>query len=99
MAVIGLFGLTDQLLHRSLDGVAMRQRVTAHNIANVDTPGYKRYRLEFESVLKEAVSARPSPQIAGRTTHPRHIPIKLHRDPLERPFDLERTTDTSMRND
>lgn len=97
--MIGLFGLTDRLLHRSLDGLAMRQRVTAHNIANVDTPGYKRYRLDFESTLKAAVSNGSSPKIAGRTTHPRHIPINLHGDLLERPFDLTRSTDTAMRND
>lgn len=99
MAIHGLFGFTDRLLHRALDGAAMRQRVTAHNIANVDTPGYKRYRLDFESVLKAAVKGDVRPGIRGKTTHPRHIPIGRIQDPLSAPFKIKRDVDTSMRND
>jgi len=92
-----LFGLTDRLLRLALDGVAQRQRVTAHNIANVDTPGYTRYRLDFESTLRSALEAEPG-KIAGKVTHPRHIPIggRIGTDPVFRP---ERVSDTAMRND
>jgi flagellar basal-body rod protein FlgB len=39
----------------ALDGLAMRQRVTANNIANVDTPGYKAQSVEFEAQLSRAL--------------------------------------------
>ena len=42
-------------LERALDGVALRQRVTAGNIANVMTPGYSAKRVEFENALAAAV--------------------------------------------
>lgn len=95
----GLFTLTDRLLERALDGVSIRQRVTAHNIANVDTPGYKRYRLSFEQSLKEAMSRESRPELVGTLTHPRHIPIGYRGDLLGRPFTAERVMETTMRND
>jgi len=96
--VVNLFTLTDRLLERALDGVAARQRVTAHNIANVNTPGYKRYRLSFEESLRQAVEKSEHRRLKGAITHPRHIPIG-ERSSLERPFRVERDMTTTMRND
>lgn len=39
----------------ALDGVSERQRVTAHNIANANTPGYRSTRVEFEAELSRAL--------------------------------------------
>jgi flagellar basal-body rod protein FlgB len=36
---------------------ANRQKVIANNIANVDTPGFRRKELKFEDVLLEAVES------------------------------------------
>lgn len=94
-----LFTLTDRLLERALDGVAARQRVTAHNIANVNTPGYKRYRLSFEENLRQAVEKGERRRLTGKVTHPRHIPIGESQPPLDRPFRVERDLTTTMRND
>lgn len=94
-----LFTLADRLLERALDGVAARQRITAHNIANVDTPGYKRQRLSFEEHLRESLRAAERPRLKGTLTHPRHIPIGETRSGLDRPFVVERDTTTTMRDD
>lgn len=94
-----LFSLADRLLERALDGVAARQRVSAHNIANVDTPGFKRQRLLFEEHLREALQGTQRPRLKGTITHPRHIPIGERSSPLERPFVVERDMTTSMRDD
>lgn len=99
MALSSLFGLTDRLLERALDGVAERQRVTAHNIANVDTPGYKRYSLPFEEELKAALSRSPRFGVAGRVTHPSHIPFGGRPGALDGRFVPVKDTSTSMRND
>lgn len=94
----GLFGLTDRLLERALDGVAARQRVTAHNIANANTPGYKRYSLSFEASLKQALEGA-SRRLQGTTTHPRHIAIGEGRPSLDGPWVIRRDATTSMRSD
>ncbi len=44
------------VLHSALDGLALRQRVTADNIANIDTPGYRASSVDFESSLRSAVA-------------------------------------------
>lgn len=50
------FDLTSSTLTKSLDASAMRHKVIANNLANVDTPGFIRSDLSFESALKEALS-------------------------------------------
>lgn len=94
-----LFTLTDRLLERALDGVSARQRVTAHNIANVNTPGYKRFTLSFEESLREAVQGSERRRLMGAVTHPRHIPIGEAKPSLDGPFAVERDWTTTMRND
>ncbi|WP_084631977.1 flagellar basal body rod protein FlgB [Demequina aestuarii] len=39
----------------ALDALSMRQRVIAHNIANVQTPGFQGRRVAFEDALAAAV--------------------------------------------
>ena len=40
--------------HRVLDALALRSKVAMHNIANQNTPGYKRYYVSFEEQLRAA---------------------------------------------
>jgi len=42
-------------LKNALDAQAMRQRAHTQNIANAETPGYQRVRVEFENILSEAL--------------------------------------------
>jgi len=44
-------------LTSALDGLALRQRVTANNIANMDTPNYVAQKVDFESSLQSAISS------------------------------------------
>lgn len=41
-----------QLLARTMDTLTLRQRVTAGNIANADTPGFNKHRVDFEEELQ-----------------------------------------------
>lgn len=43
-------------LRSALDGLALRQRVTANNIANVNTPGFHAQRVSFEDALARSVA-------------------------------------------
>ena len=42
---------------RALEGVSLRQKVTANNIANMATPGFKASRVSFENNLASALAA------------------------------------------
>lgn len=42
-------------LNSALDGLALRQRSIAENVANIQTPGYQAKRVQFEAELSRAV--------------------------------------------
>ncbi len=46
-----------QLLGRAMDALTLRQRITSANIANLDTPGYKKLDVQFENELRRAQEA------------------------------------------
>lgn len=46
---------TISILSKSMDGSAIKQRVISDNIANINTPEYKRKYVDFESRLKDAI--------------------------------------------
>lgn len=62
----------ENILSRAMDAAALRQQVAADNIANVNTPGFRRRFVRFEEELARAVRGR---SVAGRRTHPGHIAI------------------------
>jgi flagellar basal-body rod protein FlgB len=43
-------------LKGALDGLALRQRVAADNIANLDTPGFTAATVDFETSLRSAIA-------------------------------------------
>jgi flagellar basal-body rod protein FlgB len=60
------------VLNRGLDAYALRQKVTARNLANITTPGYKAQSVKFEEELSGALQTGSIP---GMTTDARHMPI------------------------
>ncbi len=44
-----------RILDKAADGSWLRNEAISNNIANADTPGYKRQDVAFESVLKKAL--------------------------------------------
>ncbi len=56
-------------LAKSLDVAALRQKVTAQNIANLNTPGYKRSYVSFSAELEQALGRLPL-----QRTNSRHFP-------------------------
>jgi flagellar basal-body rod protein FlgB len=55
-----LFDTTQLGLERALSGAARRQSAIASNLANVNTPGYRRQDVEFHSELQRAFAAGKS---------------------------------------
>lgn len=58
-----------KLLKKSLDFNAQKAAVTAANIANSETPGYKAVQVNFEKQLQAAVSARSLPMKITNAKH------------------------------
>ncbi|WP_024655505.1 flagellar basal body rod protein FlgB [Borrelia hispanica] len=50
-----IFQRSVDLTHRYLDVLGLRQSVVADNIANVDTPNFKRSNITFEAELERAI--------------------------------------------
>lgn len=59
------------LLQAGLDTAAERHRVSSNNVANVNTPGFKRSDVYFEEELRRALAGNGKLQLA--VTHPRHL--------------------------
>jgi flagellar basal-body rod protein FlgB len=93
----GFFGETIELLHMGLDAASLRQKVISNNIANVDTPGFKRSVVVFESEMRDAMRRRGRKRLKAKRTHPLHIPFKEERIEI-RPYMIIEE-DTIYRND
>lgn len=57
-------------LKKAVDVYARRHQVTAQNISNVETSGYRSQKLKFEELLDSEQM-----RLKGYTTHRNHIPI------------------------
>jgi len=64
------------LVKRDLDAVVLRHNVIADNIANADTPNFKRAEVSFESELKRALDSEKEPEYPTKMTHEKHIPFQ-----------------------
>jgi flagellar basal-body rod protein FlgB len=62
-----------KVLKKSLDTAQLRHKVAAQNIANVDTPLYKKAFVKFEDELRLALTEVSG--LKGSVTHSSHIPI------------------------
>ncbi|CAM3437676.1 MULTISPECIES: flagellar basal body rod protein FlgB [Saccharibacillus] len=60
-------------LRSAIDASNTRQQVISNNVANADTPYFKRSEVSFESLLQSEMNGVSS--IKGRMTNARHIEI------------------------
>jgi flagellar basal-body rod protein FlgB len=70
------FGRTLGILEKSMGANRMRSAVIANNLANVETPDFKRSEVNFEAELRRALTAeetaRQRPPLEARKTNARH---------------------------
>ena len=60
--------ITSVALHSALSHLAVRQRATADNVANLQTPGFLANRVSFESALADAVASGDKTAVASSRT-------------------------------
>lgn len=80
------------LLEASLNGSIARQKAIAHNVSNIDTPGFKCFLVNFEDQL-----ANPQgkvQQLPLRVTEAKHISTSANET-----FDVERDLSPGLRAD
>lgn len=76
------------ILKKTLNVSWLKNKAITNNIANVDTPGYKREVVKFDSVLSNAIEGSNLTK-----THPKHI------DPSSDGPRIEKERSTSFRKD
>jgi len=74
------FMRTQDILQRSMSASLIRQEVIANNIANADTPHFKRSEVAFESELARALDGYNSRAFPEAATNSRHIPFYRSKD-------------------
>ncbi|TCQ05851.1 flagellar basal-body rod protein FlgB [Serpentinicella alkaliphila] len=65
------------ILTKGLNASWKRNEVISNNIANVNTPNYKKMEVKFEELLKNQLNNKV---LKGANTNERHIPIGNNRD-------------------
>lgn len=68
-----LGGLSERALERAIDAAALRHETISENLANLDTPGYKRGEVRFEETLARVVGDVDSPGLALARTQSGHL--------------------------
>lgn len=87
-------------LHRVMDVAELRQSTIADNIANAETPNFKRAFVNFESRLSDAyLSQAERPSFTAARTDEGHITFHRTLDPREvRPMVLRDWQTTAQNN-
>ena len=82
------------LLEQVITAASMRHKVIANNIANVNTPGFKRSEVRFEEILHDAISTGQK-KLPMSVTHAQHL-LPVHQT---KPLTPHTINETSMRTD
>lgn len=81
------------VLEQAISASSLRQKVISNNIANVNTPGYKKGEVLFEEMLQSAVNGDKMPMLQ---TNARHLPMKQGTIPTPK---LNVLSNSSIRTD
>jgi flagellar basal-body rod protein FlgB len=95
-----LFGQTVGMLKNAMDGAGAAHSAIAGNIANVNTPNFRRADVSFKDALAAAdPTAQSSDELALVTSSDRDLPLDGAQDPAA--FKITTTVDDTqqMRND
>jgi len=91
-----LGGSNFQLFQQALDSTSLRHKVITNNLANNDTPHFKRSDVVFEELLQQQMNGG-APALEGRRTNPKHIPIGGNGSTIPNP-EIRVDENTTMNN-
>lgn len=81
------------VLEQAIAASSLRQKVISNNIANVNTPLYKKSEVSFESMLQSAMGVDKLPMVKTNAKH-----FTLQRDSIPNP-EVNVVNSTSIRTD
>ena len=89
------------LVHKSLDAAALQHKAISNNLANVDTPGFKRSEVAFREKLKKAIDEKEaaSTDLDLSRTDSKHFELHPSEELSAIKPELRHQNDTSLRND
>jgi flagellar basal-body rod protein FlgB len=91
------------VVEKSLHGLTARQRAISENVANADTPGYKRLEVSFEGSLAKAIKgAKPQAEdgeLDLKTSSGRHFSLGPNASADQVQAAMAQVTDETFRND
>ncbi len=67
------------LIEAGIKAEGLRQKTIAHNVANLETPGYRRLDVKFEEILAKSLESSGSVdlnEIEPQTYQPKKTPVK-----------------------
>jgi flagellar basal-body rod protein FlgB len=89
------FGQTVGMLKNAMDGAGTAHSVIANNIANVNTPNFRRSDVSFKEALAATEASAPDPeQLEMITTDARHMDASG--SPAPETFSVTTTVDTDQ---
>ncbi len=88
------------ILNKAMDASTIRHEVIANNMANVDTPGFKRSEVLFEEQMKKVLGGNLPTNNRLKCTDTRHIQLDKENIDIERVQpEIRKLEDLSYRND
>ena len=82
-------------LQTAIGGLGQRERVTANNIANIETPGFTASQVSFESSLADAVAAG-DPTAASTSVDPTSDPAGANGNNVSLDAEITTATKTTL---
>lgn len=70
----------EKLVSKAMSADSTRLKVISDNVANADTPNFKKSTVSFESELKRALDSKTSEPFEARMTNKKHIPFTVPKD-------------------
>jgi flagellar basal-body rod protein FlgB len=71
---------TESIISKAMSAESLRLKVISDNIANADTPKFKRSAVTFESELRRALQGNSNIPFDAKLTNKKHIPFDIPKD-------------------
>lgn len=88
--------VTMTALQSALRGLSTRQKVISDNVANIQTPGFRAGRVDFEAALSEALATDQAPTVEATRTHS-NAPTRLDGNNVNLDDETVAMLETTMR--
>lgn len=79
----------------------LRQKAIANNVANIETPGYRRIDVKFEQLLAKALDSSGSADLSGieaQFYHPKQTPVRSNGNDVSLEVEVAQMVKNTLRH-